>query len=43
MKDEIDAAVGILAIFGAVIGAFGVVAAVTWRAWTAIHRKDGDR
>jgi hypothetical protein len=43
MKAEIDAACGILAMFAAVVGAFGVVAAVTWCAWTAVHRKDGER
>jgi hypothetical protein len=43
MNAEIDAACGILAMVATVIGAFGVVAAVTWCAWTAVHRKDGHR
>lgn len=40
MKDEIDAACGILTGFAVMVGAFGVVCAVVWCAYTALHRGD---
>jgi len=40
MQSELDAAFGILASFAAMVGAFGVVGAVTWCVWRPIHRED---
>ncbi len=40
MKDELDAALGILTGFAVIIGAFGIVCAVTWCAYSALHRGD---
>jgi len=40
MQSEIDAAVGILAAFAAIVGVFAVVGAVTWFVWRPMHRED---